>query len=65
MQVKEYAKVFKDIIFNSKGNKDDVFTGGTALKAILGNKLTKFVSSPLGSLGIGLTSIFADRKSVV
>lgn len=62
MQVKEYAKVFKDIIFNSKGNKDDVFTGGTALKAILGNKLTKFVSSPLGSLGIGLTSIFAAYK---
>lgn len=63
MQVKEYAKVFKDIIFNSKGNKDDVFTGGTALKAILGNKLTKFVSSPLGSLGIGLTSIFAAYKT--
>lgn len=63
MQVKEYAKVFKDIIFNSKGNKDDVFTGGTALKAILGNKLTKFVSSPLGSLGIGLTSIFAAYKA--
>lgn len=62
MQVKEYAKVFKDIIFNSKGNKDDVFTGGTALKAILGNKLTKFVSSPLGSLSIGLTSIFAAYK---
>lgn len=41
MQVKEYAKVFKDIIFNSKGNKDDVFTGRTALKAILGNKLKK------------------------
>lgn len=62
MQVKEYAKVFKDIIFNSKGNKDDVFTGGTDFKAILGNKLTKFVSSPLGSLGIGLTSIFAAYK---
>ena len=63
MQVKEYAKVFKDIIFNSKGNKDDVFTGGTALKAILGNKLTKFASSPLGSLGISLTSIFAAYKT--
>lgn len=63
MQVKEYAKVFKDIIFNSKGNKDDVFTGGTALKAILGNKLKKITSSPLGSLGIGLTSIFAAYKA--
>lgn len=63
MQVKEYAKVFKDIIFNSKGNKDDVFTGGTALKAILGNKLKKITSSPLGSLGIGLTSIFAAYKT--
>lgn len=63
MQVKEYAKVFKDIIFNSKGNKDDVFTGRTALKAILGNKLKKITSSPLGSLGIGLTSIFAAYKT--
>lgn len=63
MQVKEYAKVLKDIIFNSKGNKDDVFTGGTALKAILGNKLTKFASSPLSLLGIGLTSIFAAYKT--
>lgn len=58
MQVKEYAELIKEVLYNPKTNKEykDLFS-------IPFESLKKFAGTKIGALGISLTSIFAAYKT--
>ena len=58
MQVKEYAELIKEVLYNPKTNKEykDLFS-------IPFESLKKFAGTNIGKLGISLTSIFAAYKA--
>lgn len=58
MQVKEYAELIKEVLYNPKTNKEykDLFS-------IPFESINNFAGSNIGKLGISLTSIFAAYKA--